>query len=369
VLIGAVEERPTPELLTAIGSVTAVATVAVKSRIDGQLFRAQFAEGQMVREGDPLFQIDPRPFQVQLRQAQANLARDRAQAEKLKGDLARYGKLAGKGFASQQKHDEARAAYAAIQATLKSGEAAIEAVKLQLDYTVIRSPIEGRTGSILVNPGNLIKANDSNPLVVITQLRPVHVTFSVPERYLARIKSLMAAGSAAVTARIPDNPGPARKGRLAFINNVVDSATGTIQLKAQFPNGDDGLTPGQFINVALTLQERPKAVVVPSQAVQDGQRGQFVFVVRENSTAEMRPVEIDDIVGDVTVIRKGLAPGERVVLDGQLQLRPGARVVERKPGATGPPGQRRRGAGRGERPNAEARADGDGKRRRGKEGG
>lgn len=347
VLTGAVAEQSVPQLLTAIGSVAAFATVAVKSRVDGQIFQAEFTEGQMVRKGDKLFQIDPRPFQVQLRQAQANLARDRAQAEKMAGDLARYGKLAGKGFASQQKYDEARAAHAAMMATLKSGAAAIEAARLQLDYSAIRSPIDGRTGSILVNPGNLVKANDTTPLVVIAQLRPIHVSFSVPERHLARLKALMAAGEAAVAVRIPGDSSAPRRGRLVFINNAVDTATGTILLKAQFENEDDALTPGQFVNVALTLRERPNALVVPSQAVQDGQNGQFVFVVSEDSTAEMRPVELDDIVGERTVIRKGLVAGERVVLDGQLQLRPGSKVVERKPGAAPPAGDRKRGNKRG----------------------
>lgn len=360
VTAGAARRQSTPRLLATIGTIQAFATVNVKSRVDGQLFEAHFTEGQTVRKGDLLFRIDPRPFEVQLRQAQASLARDRAQMEKARGDQTRYASLVGKGFASQQKYEEARAAYAAIRETLRAGEAAIEAAKLQLAYTEIRSPIDGRTGSLLVNTGNLVKANDSGALVVITQVKPVHVVFSVPEAYLPGLKRLMAAGPVAVGVRVPGDKAPEKQGRLVFINNAVDTATGTIQLKAVFPNEDDGLTPGEFVNVAVTLEQRPEAVVVPSQAVQDGQRGAFVFVIRENSTVDLRTVTVDDSANGFTVVTKGLEPGEKIVLDGYLQLRPNARVVIKTPGDTKSPGGRRGGGerkrGEGGKPSASADA-------------
>jgi multidrug efflux system membrane fusion protein len=343
VLVGKVEARTTPRKLAVIGAAQAYATVAVKSRVDGQIVESFFRDGQTVRQGDLLFRIDPRPLEVALRQTQANLERDRAQAKKAEGDVARYQSLVGKGFASQQKYEEARATFEALQGTMRAGEAAIEAARLQLEYTTIRSPIDGRTGSLLVDTGNLVKGNDSQALVVITQLRPIYVTFSVPERYLARVKELMAAGEIAVEAKIPGAKAPPLRGRLAFINNAVDTTTGTIQLKAVFENEQTELTAGQFVNVAMTLEERPGALVVPSQAIQDGQRGSFVFVVKDGNTVDMRPVVVDDAVGDVTVITSGLAAGETVVLDGQLLLRPGAKVAPRA--ADGAPARAQPGGG------------------------
>ena len=340
VLAGKVEEKDVPRRLTAIGSAQAFATVAVKSRVDGQIVEAFFKAGQTVAKGDLLFRIDARPFEVALRLAQANLERDRAQATKAQGDVTRYKSLVGKGYTSQQKYEEARATFDALRAVQKADEAAIEAAKLQLDYTAIRSPIDGRTGNMLVDTGNLIKANDAGPLVVITQLRPIYVTFSVPEHYLARIKRLMAEGEVPVEAKLPGTETASARGHLVFINNAVDTNTGTIQLKAEFENAGTELTDGQFVNVALTLEHRPTALVIPSQALQDGQRGTFVFVVKENSTVEMRDVIADDTVGDVTVITKGLAAAETVVLDGQLLLRPGSKVAIKSASGDTPAGRR-----------------------------
>ncbi len=345
VLVGKVEMKASPRRLAIIGSAQAFATVSVKSRVDGQILEAHFKEGDTVKAGDLLFRIDPRPFQVSLRQAQANLERDRAQAAKAKGDVDRYQSLVGKGFTSQQKYEEAKATYGALQGTIRAAEAAIEGVKLQLEYTTIRSPIDGRTGSLLVNTGNLVKANDTQPLVVITQLKPIYVTFSVPERYLVDIKKLMATSTVSVEARLPGSSSLVASGRLVFVNNAVDTNTGTIQLKAEFDNAQNEFTPGQFVNVAMTLEERPNALVIPSQALQEGQRGSFVFVMKQDRTVELRPVKVDDVVGDLTVITSGLAAGEDVVLDGQLQLRPGARVSVRTPDGR-PQGGRPEGAGR-----------------------
>jgi multidrug efflux system membrane fusion protein len=268
--------------------------------------------------------------------------------------VERYQSLVGKGFASQQKNEEAKATYGALQGTIRAAEAAIEAVKLQLEYSAIRSPIDGRTGSLLVNTGNLVKGNDTQPLVVITQLKPIYVTFSVPERYLARVKTLMATTSVAVEARIPGSAAAPTQGRLVFVNNAVDTNTGTIQLKATFENAQYEFTSGQFVNVAMTLEERPNALVIPSQALQEGQRGSYVFVMKEDRTVEMRSVAVDDTVGDFTVIASGLAAGEDVVLDGQMQLRPGARVSVRSPD-----GQPQRGGAEGARPERK-RPDGAG---------
>lgn len=348
VLVGKVERRPAPRKLTVIGSAQAFATVAIKSRVDGQIIEAFFKEGQQVAKGDLLFKIDPRPLEVSLRQSKANVERDRAQMRKAQGDVARYNSLVGKGFASQQKYEEARATYGAMQGTIRAGEAAIEAVKLQLEYSIILSPIDGRTGSLLINPGNVVKANDSQPLVVITQFRPIYVTFSVPERYLTRIKRLMAAGPVPVEAKLPGSQTVPALGRLAFVNSSVDTNSGTVQLKAEIGNADAELTPGQFVNVTLTLEERSNALVVPSQALQEGQRGTFVFVMKENMTVEMRDVEVDDVVGDATVIAKGLSAGETVVLDGQLLLRPGSRVAPKTAGGK-PDGARSGGPAKGKK--------------------
>jgi len=341
VVVGQVAAQAAPRILKVIGSAQAFATVAVKSRVDGQVIEAFFKEGQAVAKGDLLFRIDPRPFEVALRQAEANLQRDRAQAEKAKGDLARYSSLVDKGFASRQKFEEAQAAHNALKGTLRAGEAAIQAAKLQLEYTTIRAPIDGVTGNLLIHPGNLGKANDTQPLVVLTQMRPIHVTFSVPERYLPQIKLLMASGPVSVEVTPPGAGNVSERGRLVFVNSTVDTNTGTIQLKAEFANEGIRLTPGQFVNVALTLEERPNALVLASSALQEGQRGTFVFVVKGDDTVEMRPVQADDAVGDRTVIAKGLEVGETVVLDGQLLLRPGSKVVA-KPAGTEPPGAGKR---------------------------
>lgn len=336
VVVGKVAPQAMPRVLKVIGSAQAFATVAVKSRVDGQVIEAFFKEGQAVAKGDLLFRIDPRPFEVALRQAEANLERDRAQSEKAKGDLARYSSLVDKGFASRQKFEEARAANNAMKGTLRADEAAIQAARLQLEYTKIHAPIDGVTGNLLIDPGNLVKANDTQPLVVLTQIRPINVTFSVPERYLPRIKRLMASGPVSVVVTPRGAGSVPERGRLVFINSSVDTNTGTIQLKAEFANEQAVLTPGQFVNVALTLEERPDALVLPSSALQEGQRGTFVFVVKDDNTVEMRPIQADDTVDGKTVIAKGLEAGETVVLDGQLLLRPGSKVIPRPAGA-GPP--------------------------------
>ncbi len=333
VSIAPVETRAAPLQLHAIGSVQALATVAIKARVDGQLIESFFAEGDRVKKGQKLFRIDPRPFNVSLRQAQANLDRDHAQFEKTKTELARYAELVGMGYASRQKYEEVKASNAAAGAVLAADQAAVDQAKLQLEYTTIVAPIDGRSGNLLISVGNLVKANDANPLVTLTQLRPVYVSFSVPEQHLRTLRDLMTARQVAVEAQLAGENATVHKGTLSFINNMVDVGTGTIQLKATFPNDDESLTPGAFVNVSLTLKDRPNATVIPSSAVQVGQKGHFVYVATDKNTAELRPITIADTYVNYTVVTAGLKTSEKIVTDGQLNLVPGTRIRAR--GAAG----------------------------------
>ncbi len=331
VTLASVESRDMPLQLTAIGTVQAMATVAIKARVDGQLIEAFFEEGQRVKKGQKLFRIDPRPFQVTLRQAEANLARDRAQHAKTKHDLARYNKLMALGHASRQKYEEVSTASAAMASVVIAGQAAVDQARLQLGFTTITAPIDGRTGSLLVSVGNLVKANDTQPLVNITQIRPINVVFSVPERHMLPLRRLMAKKQVAVEAILDEDAPLRQKGVLTFINNMVDAGTGTIQLKARFPNENEVLSPGAFVNVTLNLRERPNAIVIPTSALQVGQNGPFVFIAKKNNKVEMRPIAVAESASKYTVVTSGLKTGEKVVTDGQLQLVPGASIRPRKP--------------------------------------
>jgi len=327
VIVAAVKTENVPIQVETIGSVEAFATVSIKSRVDGQVMESFFKEGQMVHKGDRLFTIDPRTYQAKVHQLEANLARDKAQLSSAKADLSRYTKLSQTGFSSQQKLEQARAAAEALEAAMKADVAAIEGAKLDLAFTSIVSPIDGRTGSVLVDPGNLVKANDTNPIVVINQTEPVYVTFSVPEHYLPEIKSRMAAGGLPVEAVVPGANVTPEYGPVVFVNNAVDSATGTIQLKAEIANKSERLTPGQFVRAKVTLHEIANALVIPSQAVQNGQDGTYVYVVQPNRTVAVRNVTVGPSYGDDVVIEKGVAAGDTVVTEGQLRLRPGIRVT------------------------------------------
>jgi multidrug efflux system membrane fusion protein len=258
-------------------------------------------------------------------QAEATLARDQASLEGAKADLARYSRLAKSGYSSEQQFEQQRATTKALEATIRADQAALEMAKLQLEYTQIKSPIDGRTGNILIKPGNLVKANDTNAIVVITQTEPIYVSFAVPEQNLNEIKRRIAAGSLKVEARVPGSDGP-EVGNVTFINNAVDATTGTIQIKATFPNEDQKLTPGQFVEVKVLLQVLENALVVPSEAVQSGQNGTYVFVIKPDHTAEARPVVTGPSANGFTVISKGVAAGEQVVTEGQLRVIPGAKV-------------------------------------------
>ncbi len=320
-----VASQNVPITLGTIGTVQARASVAIRSRVDGQLLKAFFTEGQTVKKGEMLFTLDPAPLEAQLRQAEAFLARDRAQLDNARIEMERYQTLAVKGIATQQKLDETRAAVHALEATIRADLAAVEAARLQLSFTSIASPIEGRTGKLLVDPGNLVKANDV-PLVVINQIRPITVTFSLPERHLPEISRRMREGALAVEARLPNLDLAPAQGSLSFINNAVNVATGTIELKATFENADERLVPGQFVDVVLTVSVLRDALVVPSQAVQNGQSGSYVFVVNADQTVEMRPIAVRTLDDGRMIAGSGLKAGETVVTEGQMRLTPGAKV-------------------------------------------
>lgn len=325
VTIATVVQKDVPVQIRAIGSVEAYSTVSVKSRVAGQLVEVNFKEGQEVKKGELIFLIDPRPFKAALNQAEANLAKDIAQMKKAEADARRYTDLFKRGIVSQQDYDQNRTNFEAMRATVKADEAAVENARIQLGYCYIYSPIDGRIGKLMVNQGNMVKDNDT-VLAVINQIKPIYVDFSVPEQDLPRIRRYMAVEKLEVQAIIPNDKDSAAVGELSFINNQVDTSTGTILLKAIFPNENEALWPGQFVNVVLTLTRQTNAVVVPSTAVQTGQQGNYVFVVKPDLTVESRPVILGNELGREVVIARGLQPGEKVVTEGQLRLAPGIKV-------------------------------------------
>ena len=386
--VATVERKMVPLQVVTVGNVQAYTTVGVKSQIAGQITTVHFTEGREVKRGDLLFTLDPRPFEASLRQNEANVAKDvaqRRQAEaalgqrgaevtqalaNLERDLAqmenarvqeqRYRDLAKKEFIAREQYDQVRTNFAALQAVvqasraavenarasaraaeaavenaqaaIKGNEAMVESARLQLAYTAIRAPMDGRTGNLLAQVGNVVKSGEDAPLVVIVQVQPIYVSFSVPEQQLTAINSYRARGTLTVEARI-DGGRRTAAGTLTFVNNTVDPTTGTIQLKATFPNADDALWPGQFVDVVLMLASEA-AVVVPAEAVQAGQQGSFVFVVKPDLTVESRRVKVGRRLPRELVIEEGLQAGERVVTDGQLRLVPGARVEIKPPRAS-----------------------------------
>ena len=323
VLVATAAQKPMSLQIRAVGNVEAFSTVSVKSQVTGVLTQAHFKEGQDVKKGQLLFTIDPRPFEAALKQAEANLARDTAQLQNSREQARRYAELVKKQYVSQEQYDQIRANADAAEAVVQADQAAVENAKVQLSYCYIYSPIDGQVGSLLVNEGNLVRVNDGTPLVVINQVSPINVTFAVPEQHLADIRRHMAAGSLKVAAQFQSDEGRPEQGNLAFVDNAVDRTTGTIKLKAEFKNGERRLWPGQFINVALTLSTQSEAVVVPSEAVQVGQEGQHVFVVKPDNSVEVRPVVVGRTDAGEAVIAKGLQPGEQIVREGQFLLGPG----------------------------------------------
>jgi len=327
VSIAAVTARDVPVRLHAIGNVEPFTSVAVKARVDGQIVAVKFKEGDEVRQGAVLFEIDRRPFEAQLRQAQANLVKDKALLDHATEQEKRYKDLLDRKFISPDGYEQVRTNQQTAAATVGADEAAIESVRLQLDYATIRSPITGYAGKIQIQQGNLVKANDTTPLVVINQVVPVFTSFSVPEQSLPDVRHYLADGELQVTANIVNSAAPPVPGKLSFIDNSTDITTGTIKLKAEFANADKALWPGQFVNVVLTLTRQNDAIVAPASAIQNGPNGQYVFVVKPDQTVELRNVKVGRTEGDEAVIASGLAAGEQVVTVGQLRLAPGLKVT------------------------------------------
>jgi multidrug efflux system membrane fusion protein len=325
VRIATVASRTMPVELQAIGNVEAISTVSIKAQISGQLMRVHFKEGDFVKKGQLLFTIDRAPFEAALRQAEGTLAKDEAQSLNTKLDAERYQGLGKQGVVSKQQVDAAGAAANAMAATVAADKAAVETAKINLEYTSIYSPINGRTGSLGVKEGNLVKANDVPILVTINQIEPIYVSFSIPEQQLAELKQYSNSKSLKVDAA-PQGSTQHFQGRLTFIDNSVDLTTGTIKLKATFDNAAHALWPGQFADVNLTLKSQPNAIVVPTAALQTSQSGTYVYVVDQDLTAKQQPVKVGWNVGEETVIASGLQAGQRVVTDGQLRLTPGAKV-------------------------------------------
>jgi len=344
--------------LRAVGNVEAYNTVSVKSQVTGVLQRAHFKEGQDVKKGQMLFTIDPRPLEAALKQAEANLARDSAQLRNLREQVKRYAELVDKQYVSREQYDQIKTNADAAESVVDADKAAVENAKVQLSYCYIYSPIDGRVGSLLLDEGNLVRVNDGAPLVVINQVNPINVTFAVPEVNLADLKRHMTKGQLQVDASFAPEEGRPERGKLEFVDNAVDRATGTVKLKAIFSNSQRRLWPGQFVNVALTLATEAGVVVIPSEAVQVGQDGQHVFVVKEDRRVEVRPVTIGRTSEGEAVIAKGLAAGEQVVREGQFLLGPGSRVEIKDPTkiADETKGEKSGRGGRGK-----AKADGEGR--------
>jgi multidrug efflux system membrane fusion protein len=395
VTIDTAVSKPVPVQIRAIGTVQAYASVTLKSQLDGEVTRIHFSEGQEVKKGDLLFTLDQRPLEATLRQVEANLVRDTAQLEQTEAVVAqtmaaekqaeanlvrdtaqlenalsqvrRYKGLIDEGAISKELYDQVRTNAAALEATIEADKAAVtstrasiraaqatvgnikavikadqamvENARVQLSYTTIRAPMDARTGNLLVRAGSAVKARDDTAqMVVLNQIHPIYVSFSLTEQSLPEIKKYLAAGSVRVQATPRGQNDSPASGELSFVNNTVDPGTGMIQLKATFPNRESALWPGQFVNVVLTLTVEPDRVVIPSQAIQTGQQGQYVYVLRPDSTVESRPVTAGRRIGGETVIEKGMAPGEKVVTDGQLRLVSGTRV-QVKNAATAASGQ------------------------------
>ena len=326
-------EQSVPLRLQAIGNVEAFSTVAVKARVDGQIVAVNFKEGQEIRKGQILFRIDPRPFEAALKQAEANALRDAAARDQARSQERRYQELLQKNFVSKEAYAQIATNAQTAEATARASEAALENARLNLGYCTISSPLDGYPGKVLIQIGNLVKANDVNPLVILNQVRPIYVNFAVPEQSLREIRRYMAEAPLAAEVSASGADKPVASGSLVFVDNAVDPSTGTIRLRAQFDNRDAALWPGQFVNVSLRLTEQHDAIVIPARAVQTGPEGQFVYVVRPDMTTELRKVSIARTDGDSAIVANGLAKDEQVVTQGQLRLGPNTRVQIGRAGA------------------------------------
>jgi membrane fusion protein, multidrug efflux system len=321
-------QKDVPVQVKAIGNIEAYTSVAIKAQVSGQIARLHFSEGSNVEKGALLISIDPEPFQATLSQYEAALAKDQAQAKFAREQAQRYAGLLKEGIVTRDQYESLQSNAESLAATIVADRSAIKNARIQLGYCSIRSPISGRTGTIALQPGNLVKANDL-PIVTVNQLTPIYATFSIPEKLLAEVKRAMAGNELKIEAAIPNEPGSTEAGTISFLDNAVNPATGTIKLKGVFANKLRKLWPGQFTDVVMTLGSRKNAVVVPTNAIQTSQQGQFIYVVKPDNSVEMRQVTTTIAVGEDSVVEKGLAAGETVVVDGQLRLTPGA-IVESK---------------------------------------
>ena len=325
VVVGTVTQKAMPVEVIAVGNVEAYSTVAIKAQVSGQLLEVHFKEGDFVRKGQLLLTLDQRPYEAALAQAKAALARDKAVAVNNRLQAQRYSKLLTEGIVPASQVESFTSAADASDAVLNADEAAIKTAELNLEYSTIDSPIDGRTGALMLKPGNLVKVADV-PIVVINQVNPIYVNFALPQQYWPDIKKYMAQGTLRVRAAVPKDMGAPEEGTVAFVDNAVDATTGTIHLRATFTNSQNRLWPGLYVNVVLTLSEQPGAIVVPAQPIVQGEKGPFVYIVKSDKRVEPRMiVPIRTLEGE-TVIEKGLQPGETVVTDGQARLEPNARV-------------------------------------------
>ncbi len=337
VTAGTVAAADVPVFLNALGTVQAYNMVTIKSRVDGQIVKVAFNEGQDAKAGAPLIQIDPRPFQAALDQAIATKEKDQAQLVSAQADLARWAELVTTGAKSRQTYDQQKALVGQLQASIKADEAQIETARLNLGYADIRAPIDGRLGIRMVDAGNMVRATDATGLITISQLKPIFVSFTVPQENLHKIHEKQAGGDLTVLAYGGDNKTQLSEGKLTVIDNAIDQPTGTIRLKGTFANTDERLWPGEFVNVRLILSVHKGAPTVPAQTVQDGPNGRYAYIIKEDSTVERRTVEVSAVQDGIAVITKGLSIGDRVVVDGQYRLTNGARVKvdATAPGAAG----------------------------------
>lgn len=329
VLIGKAEQKAMPVIIESIGTVEAYNSITVYSRVMGQLLKIHFKEGQDVKKGELIFTIDPAPYKEKLNNAEARLSQDLVQLQFNKSETERYGALLEMGGVSKSEYENKQTLAASYEAIIKGDRANVENARLQLDYCYIRAALDGRTGTYGVHEGTMVRENETK-LAVINQITPVYVKFSVPEKYLFEIRKYMVKEQLKVKANIPGSKENIQEGVLTFIDNAVDSSTGMILLKATFPNKDKALWPGQFVNVSLQLAVEPEAIVVPAKAVEIGQKGAYIFVVKPDKKVEYRIVTVDRTIGDETVVSKGVKPGETVVTDGQLKLKDGFPVEIRE---------------------------------------
>jgi membrane fusion protein, multidrug efflux system len=330
VTVATVVQKNLPVQIDATGSVEAYSTVAIRAQAGGVVTKVHFTQGQDVKQGEALFTIDPRPFESALKQAEANLARDTAQLQNSREQARRYLELVNKKFVSQEQYDQIKTTSEALESVVDADKAAVDNAKVQLSYCYLFSPVNGRTGTLLVNEGNLVRTNDATPMVIINQVNPIYVTFSLPEGNLPEIKARMAQTTLKVLAILPQSPDRPEEGTLTFVDNAVDSTTGTIKFRGTFANTARRLWPGQFVKVVLNLSEQPNAIVIPFQAIQSNENGQLVFVVKPDSTVEVRPIIVSRTLGGQAIVDKGLTPGETVVTDGQFLLSAGSRVQIKK---------------------------------------